>query len=748
MVTKTRLLKVVGQVQGVGFRPFVFRLAKLLDLNGQVQNCKGVVEIFVQGSSINLNKFAEQLIQKSPPLAKPEILENFILDYKAFADFKISSSSDQGQSDIHVPPDFFTCDDCLTELNDPAEKRFRYPFINCTQCGPRYSIIKSLPYDRVNTTMHDFELCTDCSDDYSNPLDRRFHAQPLACGDCGPELTFLSDDELLNGNEASLKASVQAISSGKIVAVKGVGGYHLICDALNDEAVQKLRQRKHRPEKPLAVMFPMTGDNGLRCLNKFVSPSLYEEEQIIQPTRCIVLVTKNEFSSLSKYIAPGLNEIGVFLPYSPLHHLLLNELHSPVVATSGNISGEPVLTNNIEAEKKLGRIADCFLHHNRKIQRPADDSVIRVINQKARTIRLGRGLAPYEINLSTRLKKPIIAVGGHMKVTVALAWEKRCVISPHISDLDTLRGVQVFDQLITDLQRLYGVKAEKIICDAHSGYASHQWAIKQTLKMEMIYHHHAHAGVLAGSYPEIREWLCFCWDGVGLGEDDTIWGGEAFTGSAANWKRVASFKSFYLPGGDKAGRQPWRSEAALRWEKNEQWMPDIDHAELAFSAWKKKINSPQSSAAGRLFDAAASIILGKTHVSFEGQGPMMLEAISDEFETDYIEMELLESDNGILRSDWSALLPMLTDQSISVATRAAVFHNSMALALIHQALAIRKFYDFEAIGLSGGVFQNRLLTEKVMLFAKKYDFKILMPELIPVNDGGLSFGQVIEYSNK
>lgn len=747
--SESHFIKVSGRVQGVGFRPFVYRLAKLHDLTGQVQNCTGVVEIFVQGSLPQIEKFQQQLISEKPPLSQPEIILSKKVQQSYFAEFNIISSRALDEPDIHVPPDFFTCDDCLKEFTDPSQRRFRYPFINCTQCGPRYSIIKALPYDRVNTTMASFPLCESCHEEYNNPLDRRFHAQPLACEQCGPRLTFISDRESFNDNEESLAACVQGLKKGLVIAIKGVGGYHLVCDALNDDAVLRLRQRKIRPDKPFAVMFPMNGKLDLGSIRNHVVPTPQEIKKIIEPVRPIVLVTKKKSASLSEHIAPGLNKVGVFLPYSPLHHLLLNEMATPLVATSGNISGEPVLIDNNEAQKKLGKIADAFLHHNRPIERPADDSVIRIIHDRARTIRLGRGLAPFEIELPSTLVKPVIAVGGFMKVTVALAWQNRCVISPHISDLTSLRGQQVFNQVIMDLQQLYGIQAEKILCDAHPGYVSHQWAHIQAkqnnLDVELIYHHHAHAAVVTGSFPVVKKWLCFSWDGVGLGEDNTTWGGEAFIGSSANWQRVASFKKFFLSGGDKAGRQPWRSEAALRWENNETWLPDIKNSEIAYIGWQKKMNVAQSSAVGRLFDAAASIVLGLTQASFEGQGPMLLESIADASEQQWIDLPLVKDEQKILRTDWAELLPMLTDQTLEKSTRAAIFHNSLAHALIKQAISIRQQYVFDAIGLSGGVFQNKLLTEKIFSIAEMKNINVYLPEAIPVNDGGLSFGQIIEH---
>lgn len=737
-----RNITITGRVQGVGYRPFVYRLAHDLGLTGWVLNGAGKVLIHVEGYQTSLDQMETALVDMAPPLARPKLAASEHAQLDEAVDFVIRASDAGFEPEIHIPPDLFTCDSCLKELHDPTDRRYHYPFINCTQCGPRYTIIRAMPYDRPNTSMKDFPLCDPCRKDYTNVLDRRFHAQPLACPDCGPSLTFRKGEKLIADTSKALSATIAALRAGEIVAVKGIGGYHLMCDASNGTAVQKLRQRKHRPHKPLAVMFPIVGEDGLDALSKAVELTSAEAIAISAPERPIVLVRKRDDCPLAPELAPGLVELGSFLPYSPLHHILLSDFGAPVVATSGNISGEPVITDNAEADARLNNIADTFLHHNRPIVRPADDPVIRFIGGKSRAIRLGRGTAPLEFDLPNALDTPVIAVGGHMKNTVALAWGKRIVISPHIGDLDSPRSQQVFRSVINDLQALYGVKAESILCDLHPGYSSSKWAASQDLPVIKIQHHQAHASAIAGEHPDIDKWLVFTWDGVGYGDDGTLWGGEAFVGTPGHWHRSASFMPFHLVGGDKAGREPWRSATAMMWEAGRDWLPAIEGARLAAQAWKSKIQTYETSAVGRLFDSAACIILGRDIASFEGQGPMELESLAGDTVT-AIELPIILDDAGILRSDWRPLLSMLSDEGRSKNERASIFHESMAQALVAQTLALREKNDFDAVGLTGGVFQNRVLSERVTAALQEHGIDVRLHDKVPMNDGGLCFGQVI-----
>ena len=388
---EARRLTISGQVQGVGFRPFVYRVAHQHNINGWVQNRRGEVLIFAEATTEKLNQFIDSLIHKAPPLAKPLLTENIAANVEGLDAFTIKASDANSVAAVHVPPDYYTCPDCLTELHDTNDHRYRYPFINCTQCGPRYTLIKQLPYDRPNTSMADFPLCPACQQEYQNPLDRRFHAEPIACPECGPHLQYVESDQIIEGNEPALTQTLTALDAGKILAVKGIGGYHLMCDAGNEQTVQRLRDIKPRPDKPLAVMFPPTGEDGLDSIRGVANLSETEANLLTDPARPIVLIDKKQNTSLAKAIAPHLNQVGVFLPYSPLHHVLLSDFSKPLVATSANISGEPVLTDNTEVTQRLAQVTEAYLHHNRPIVRPADDSVYRVIADTPRPMRLGRG---------------------------------------------------------------------------------------------------------------------------------------------------------------------------------------------------------------------------------------------------------------------------------------------------------------------------------------------------------------------
>lgn len=739
-----RRLTLAGRVQGVGFRPFVYRLARRLGLTGWVRNRMGQVEILAQGDPLALEAFVRALTTEAPPLARPQIVANAAAAPQALEAFAIHASEHDEAARIHVPPDYFACDDCLRELDDPRDRRHRYPFINCTQCGPRYTLVTRLPYDRPNTTMAAFPLCADCQREYEDPLDRRFHAEPIACPACGPHLQFRAAQAgSVHDTEAALASCLAALRTGRIVAVKGIGGYHLMCDARDETVIARLRAAKPRPHKPLAVMFPWAGPDGLEAVRRYAQLEPESARLLVDPMRPIVLVKKRAEAPLAAAIAPGLREIGALLPYSPLHYLLTKAFGAPLVATSANGSGEPVLTDCRDVEARLGHVADAFLHHNRPIARPADDPVYRVIAGGARPLRLGRGVAPLECALPWRLTEPLLAVGGHMKNTVALAWDDRVVVSPHIADLGTPRSLAVFEQVIADLQALYGVRAARVVCDAHPGYASTRWARRSGLPITPVLHHHAHAAALAGEYPQVERWLVFTWDGVGYGADGTLWGGEALLGKPGEWIRVASFRPFRLPGGERAAREPWRSAAALLWETGLEWKACPQEASLLRAAWERGVNAPSTSAVGRLFDAAAALT-GLIHISsFEGQGPMYLEAVCDG-EAAAVALPLARDAGGVWRSDWAGLLPVLMDEARPVAERAAVFHASLAATIVEQARGARREHGRFAVGLAGGVFQNRLLVEQALTGLKENGFEVYLNNRIPVNDAGLSYGQVIE----
>ncbi len=778
---KSLKIKITGQVQGVGFRPFIYRQAQKYKLSGWVKNCSGEVMLLVQGSEQHIELFLHSILAEHPPLAVPVIAEKNRVDSHTMSSFIIEKSAISHQAERHIPADYFICNDCLAEMSNPDEHRFRYPFTNCTQCGPRYTLIKDLPYDRNNTSMGGFPLCHCCYKEYTDPLDRRFHAQPLACSDCGPELSLLYFDNGSNkasdkgskqnskinivGNEASLAAAVEALREGKILAVKGVGGYHLICDASNEQAVQNLRKRKHRPDKPLAIMFSAPAHHELEQLHQYCSPGEVEAAALISPQRPIVLIAAKK-NLLAPSINPGLHQIGAILAYSPLHYLLLKDFGLPVVATSGNLSGEPVLIDNQQALERLNKIADVFLQHNRPILRPADDSVLRVIHNKKRLLRIGRGIAPLEISLPFTLKHTVLAVGGQMKNTIALAWgsgdKSRVVISPHIGQLDSQRSIEVFAQHIDELCNLYHVKPRQIICDKHPDYYSSryakQYAAEHNIPITQIQHHTAHASIVSGEFdthttPEqdMKAWLVFTWDGTGLGDDHHIWGGEGFYGHTGHWQRVCSIKPFYLQGGNKAALEPWRSACALLWEKNKH-CPHVKATSLAFQAWEKRINTHPCSSVGRLFDAASALLGLGDYSSFEGQGPMLLEALLDDsidagMTTSCRSLPLYEEEINkqiILLADWSELLPMLLNKKHSSKEKSLRFHQQMAETLVAQAKKIRHLKGELRIGLSGGVFQNKYLTETLFKRLQEENFAVFLPEKVPYNDAGLCFGQIME----
>jgi hydrogenase maturation protein HypF len=595
--------------------------------------------------------------------------------------------------------------------------------------------------------MAGFELCQECRREYKDPANRRFHAEPVACPRCGPRLEFVQPaGETISGNDEGLSAAITMLQGSGIIAVKGIGGYHLICDACNEDAVARLRRNKPRPDKPLAVLFPAPLEQPFALLDTFAKLSASDKRFLQHPARPILLVRKRTGSRLARAIAPGLAEIGVMLPYSPLHHLLLNDFGGPLVATSANISGEPVLTGNDDVEKRLAHVAEAFLHHDRPIERPADDPVFRTIAGRQRPLRSGRGFSPVELTLPFKVDRPLLAVGAHMKNTLTLAWDDRAVISPHIGEMHSARSLAVFEQTLADLQRLYQVKIEQLVCDAHPAYTTSRWSLKQGLPLERVYHHHAHASAAwyeSGALESGEEMIVFTWDGVGVGEDGTLWGGETLLGSPGGWRRVASMRPFHLPGGEKAGREPWRSAASLCWETGYPYPSMTQESELLFEAWRRRINAPATSAVGRLFDAAAALTGVCTRSSFEGQGPMMLEALADK-PGNSVELPLEIRDN-LLITNWEPLLPVLLDSTLTVADRAACFHASMAQAMLQQARTIRSRHGVNTIGFSGGVFQNRVLTEHAMELLSSDGFSVHLPEMIPVNDAGISFGQVIEY---
>jgi len=744
-------LKVQGTVQGVGFRPFVYRLATELALNGWVNNTVSGVFIEVEGSRETLETFQKRLLREKPAIAQINEIKTQWLSPVGYQAFEIRASPTTGTDpkSAVVLPDLATCSDCLAEIFNPRDRRYRYPFTNCTNCGPRYSIIQSVPYDRANTTMREFQMCPACGQEYQNPRDRRFHAQPNACPECGPKLTFWGEEEV-KGDRA-LKTTAEALKQGKIVAVKGLGGFHLMVDARNETAVSRLRERKQRPAKPFAVMYPSLGEVKTDC-----QVSEMEAEVLESPQAPIVLLTKNrDNSSIAPVVAPNNPNLGVMLPYTPLHHLLLAELQFPVVATSGNLSNEPICIDETEARERLQGIADVFLVHNRAIARAVDDSVVRIIENQPVVLRRGRGYAPF----SHRLELPncpnssILAVGGHLKNTIALYQNQQVVLSQHIGNLDTARSRQAFQDTHTSLASLYDFQPEQIACDYHPDYYSSQYAQQlatdKQLPLTPVQHHLAHTLACMGEHHLSPPVLGIAWDGTGYGLDGTIWGGEFILVTEDTWQRVAHWRTFGLPGGEKAIKEPRRSALGLLYEiEGDNAIAGFDFTsqelKILHSMLKQGLNTPKTSSVGRLFDAIAALVGLSTTVSFEGEAAMQLEfAINGEETTETYSLHIIPpTENTPFILDWELMVCEIQSdlqQQIPLSTIAAKFHNT----LIAGITKIADQMQINTLVFTGGCFQNKSLLEKAITIAKQNNQKPYWCQTLPSNDGGIAFGQVI-----
>jgi hydrogenase maturation protein HypF len=749
-----------GAVQGVGFRPFVHRLATELALTGWVNNSPQGVFVEAESPRPALELFLHRLEAEKPPRSFIQSMETTWLDAVGFQKFEIRSSETGGNKTTLVLPDLATCPDCLREIFDPKNRRFRYPFTNCTHCGPRFSIIESVPYDRANTSMKKFAMCPACQTEYENPRDRRFHAQPNACPDCGPQLEFWNPDgEAILGGYEALLAAAHAIRRGKIVAVKGIGGYHLLADARNERAVQLLRERKHREEKPFAVMFP-----SLAVVKKVCEVSPLEERLLVSPEAPIVLLQKieNRKLEIADSIAPGNPDLGVLLPSNPLQHLLMSALKFPVVATSGNLSDEPICTDESEALERLRGLADFFLVHNRPVVRHEDDSIVRVLLGREIMLRRARGYAPLPITLKSeignRKSEIVLAVGAHLKNSVALAVGDNVFLSQHVGDLETEPAHIAFRRVTEELPKLYGVEPELIAADLHPDYLSTQFAQTSGRKVFGVQHHVAHVlSCIAESEVELPA-LGVAWDGTGYGPDGTIWGGEIFLVTKENVERVAHLRPFRLPGGDKAVKEPRRAALGLLYELYGEAafemthlpplrkMPPIEMVTLR-GMLQRMFNSPVTSSMGRLFDAVASLVNLRQQMCFEGQPAMELEFARAGFVTENSYDLPLVTHHSSLNLDWSLMIhQILADMScdVSVAEISTKFHNTLAEAVV----AVAKKFRQPRVLLSGGCFQNRYLTERTVTRLRAENFLPHWHQRVPPNDGGIALGQIYAARNQ
>ncbi len=732
-------LEIQGMVQGVGFRPFVARLATRFEQKGWIKNTSLGVLISIEGSDASQQKFLNALQTELPPFAEISDLKRTAKTLVNFERFEILTSINDAPTSAFALPDIATCPECVKDIFNSQSRYYRYPFTSCCSCGARYSITTRQPYDRANTSMAEFILCADCKHEYQSMENRRFHAQTLACPTCGVQLSFWDESGyVLAEKDAALKMAVEQLKAGKIVAMKGIGGFQLLVDATNREAVERLRKRKNRPMKPFALVV-----ENLAAAQKLCKISELEQTALTSPAAPIVLMKRLESSTTFESVAPQQSLLGVMLAYSPLHHLLLHDFGFPLVATSGNRFSEPICIDDTQALKNLASIADYFLVHNRPILRPLDDSIVRVINKKITVLRRARGYAPLPITLKNASPNTF-AVGGQMKNTVAISYKNQAILSQHLGDLDSEATRQQFQKTLADLQNAYAVKPVRVMHDLHSDYVSSQFAANLNIEKHAVQHHYAHALSCMAENGLQPPALGIVWDGSGFGTDGTIWGGEFLSIHEKGFERFAHFRTFPLVGGSKAIQEPRRVALGLLYEiYGEKAFSDLD---LDFSiseqallkiALAKQLNCPKTSSVGRLFDAVASL-LGVCHVNeYEGHAAMLLENCATTNETkEYYDFKIGDS----MVIDWQPMIKQLLLDKTTQPTNycAAKFHNTLAKI----SVAIAQRANQKIVVLSGGCFQNARLTENIFTELTNAGFTVHCHQNVPPNDGGLALGQL------
>lgn len=753
-------IRVTGVVQGVGFRPFVHRLATELALGGYVGNDSGGVFVEVEGARSDVASFERRLVDDAPPMARIAQVETTAIDPVGEHRFRIVESRRRGTERTFVSPDVAVCQDCLTELFDPDDRRYRYPFINCTNCGPRFTITVRLPYDRPNTTMRGFELCRACADEYNDPADRRFHAQPVACAACGPRIWFSAcagvagtSDDAVEGTDDAIAAAQAALAAGQVVAVKGLGGYHLVCDATSSAAVATLRARKARPDKPMAVMVRDTA--GAQVL---ADVSEAEVAVLSGPARPIVLLSRRAVSPLSDLVAPGNPYVGVLLPYTPLHHLLFHPIpgHAGpppqvLVMTSGNLSDEPICYEDSDARDRLGRLVDAWLVHDRPIHVPCDDSVVRLEAGEELPVRRSRGYAPLPVRLPFGAV-PLVAAGGELKNTFCLASGREAWMSQHIGDMGSVHTLAAFRRSVRQFAEMYRVSPEMVAADAHPGYQTRRWAEEGTDQpVELVQHHHAHiaAVMVENAVAADERVIGFAFDGTGYGPDGAIWGGEVLVSGYDGFDRRAHLSYVPLPGGDATIHKPYRAALAHLWAAGLDWSEDLPPVAAAppveLSVLRRQIERGvqcvPTSSMGRLFDAVSSLLGVRHTVSYEAQAAIELETVAGphlgvapryRFET--VQDEI----------DTSALVRAMVDDlrhGCAPGAVAAGFHLAVARLIAETADRLGQETGIDRVALSGGVFQNVLLVRLARAELTRLHMRALTHRVVPPNDGGLALGQ-------
>ena len=747
-----RRIDVCGIVQGVGFRPYIYRLATERQLTGNVSNTPSGVTIEIQGPSQAVEDFVTCLPRQAPPLAR--ITEVAVLDLPCNGDRKFHILASRRGEAIHtlISPDIAICDDCLREMRDPHDRRYRYPFINCTNCGPRFTIVRDIPYDRPCTSMSVFPMCPACQAEYDDPLNRRFHAQPNACWSCGPQLELWDRNGRRLQAADPVAAAVAALRSGQVLAVKGLGGFHLAVDATQAAAVSLLRERKRRVEKPFAIMVP-----NLEVAERLCEVDEAAGQALQSVPRPIVLLPRRRPSPIAEEVAPLYRDLGIFLPYTPLHHLLFGEGgFTALVMTSGNLSEEPIAIDNHEALARLSGLADCFLMHNRDILLRCDDSVVRVVSGKPRQMRRSRGFVPVPVFLKEEIP-PILAVGGELKNTISISDGNRVFLSQHIGDLENVESYKFFQEAVDHLQKILEIKPEAVAYDLHPDYFATRWALQQTgVELVGVQHHHAHiASCMAENLLE-GPVIGFALDGTGYGSDGNIWGGEVLVADYAKFERAARLEYVPMPGGSAAIHEPWRMAVSYLahhfgrgfMEFKLPFVQQLDRKKVEFllRMADRELNSPLTSSCGRLFDAVAALAGIRQEVNYEAQAAIELEmSIGHSDGGDAYPMQLLVSENGWTIGTKPLFEALIGDieRGVSISTLSQRFHDGLIEILIRVAELLRQRSSLNRVCLSGGTFHNVYLLTNLRPRLEAEGFEVFAHSEVPSGDGGLSLGQTL-----
>ncbi len=745
--------RVEGTVQGVGFRPYVYRLAGELGVAGHVLNDSRGVVVEVEAEPETVDRFLARLAAEAPPLAHVESVVSEAVAQTGERGFAIRESPRDGEPRAAVTPDSATCPDCLAELFDPGDRRFRYPFTNCTNCGPRFTIVRDVPYDRPHTTMAGFTMCTACRSEYEDPGDRRFHAQPNACPECGPRVELVdaagaAAADRLAGDH--IEAAARALQGGAIVAIKGIGGFHLACRADDESAVAELRARKHREDKPFALMAL-----DLEQARDLVELQAGETELLVSRERPVVLAPRRPGARVAGAVAPASRDLGVMLPYSPLHHLLLADVGVPLVMTSGNTSDEPIAYRDEDARERLAAIADLFLLHDRPIETRTDDSVVRVAAGRPQLLRRSRGYVPAAQPLPLACAAQLLACGAEQKNTFALAKRGRAWVGHHVGDLENYETLRSFTEGIAHFQRLFAVEPEVVAHDLHPEYMSTKYAMElDAVRLIGVQHHHAHLAACLAEHGETGPAVGAIFDGTGYGSDGTVWGGELLLGDLTSFNRAGLLVPVRLPGGAAAVRQPWRMACAWLAEAHEHAprMPRALSGDVDPLAWRQVgelartgVASPLTTSMGRLFDAVAALCGIRAEVNYEGQAAVELEAGCDPGERRAYSFPLIDDGGGPLVMNARPLVAEIArevEDGIAIPLVAARFHNAVAETTASACVLAADRGGTELVVLSGGVFQNRRLLERTSALLTRAGLKVLVPERLPPNDGGIAYGQL------